>query len=251
MPTCAKKATAKRQRGSTVVSLMQYATMWAVINYAFDIENPSFNVAPLWKIPANTPPQHWKAYAYGEMELTSVFDLMKDMALTAKDVFLDVGSGCGKLVVEVALGTAVGKAIGIEIVKERHAAGLHGLARLLAIGVPGLADRVALVNDNVLNVDLSEVTVVYMANTVFGPELMTAILTLLATLPRLRRVVVTEKLCARHGDLCRRRDLACTVFEEVLTRACAVTWVTGKRINYTLYDRRPDATPAPAPACTS
>lgn len=239
----------KRPRTAFAAPVMltaQYLTLCAMIQYAFNIEDPSFNAVSLWKVPAGTKPSEWMSLAYGEVELASVIDLIADMDLKPSDTFLDIGAGTFKLTMAVALASKVGKAMGVEVVKERFDAGLHALARLVAVGVPGLMGRVMLVNDDVRNVDLKDVTVVFMANTVFGPDLMLAIVSLLVALPRLRRVIVTEKLCSRHSSLCAKLGLPCQRFKELFSRSIGVTWQTTKRPSYTVYDIEHD-TPTPAP----
>jgi hypothetical protein len=240
----------KRPRAAPAAFVtMQYLTLCAMINYGFNIDDPSFNAVSLWKVPSGTRPSEWKSLAYGELELNSVLGMIADMDLKPADVFLDIGAGTCKVAMSVALASEVGKVIGVEVVKERFDAGLHALARLVAVGVPGLLGRVMLVNDDVRNVDLEDVTVVYIANTVFGSELMVAIVSLLVALPRLRRVIVTEKLCSRHTTLCSKLGNACKVFKELFSRPIRVTWQTEKSPSYTVYDIDRD-TPTPAPSAS-
>jgi len=113
---------------------------------------------------------------------------------------------------------------------------------------PDLLERVVLINDDIRNVDLRDVTVVYMANTVFDPDLMLAIIGILVAMPKLRRVVVTEKLCSRHTELCTKLGNACQIFKELYSRSISVTWQTEKTPSYTVYDVVRDA---PASPCVS
>merc|ERR1711963_964671 len=53
--------------------------------------------------------------------------------LGASDTFVDLGSGLGKLVLQVFLTTDVGRAVGIEIIEERHH--LASMARKAALGL--------------------------------------------------------------------------------------------------------------------
>lgn len=240
-------AAAKRNRNMGITAM--YLRVAAMLQYAYTIEDPSFNAVSLWRVPADARASDWKSLAYGEIELSSALDMVTDLQLTPDDVALDLGSGTGKVPLTMAIATKVGKVIGVEIVKERFDAALQALARLIAIGVPDLLERVVLINDDIRNVDLRDVTVVYMANTVFDPDLMLAIVGILVALPKLRRVIVTERLCSRHTGRCAKLGHACQVFKELYSRSIKVTWQTGKTPSYTVYDVVRDGPASPTTTC--
>lgn len=60
--------------------------------------------------------------AYGELTEKGVDQMLRIVGreLGRTDVFLDVGSGAGKVVIDVYLSTDVKKAIGVEIMKHRY-----------------------------------------------------------------------------------------------------------------------------------
>lgn len=76
-------------------------------------------------------------------------------------VFYDLGSGLGKMVFHVGLVVGA-KSTGIEYSKERHS----GATKIKEFYIPDY-ENISFKNDNVLNVDISDATVVYMDNTVF------------------------------------------------------------------------------------
>jgi hypothetical protein len=66
----------------------------------------------------------------GEILHQSVSRILTKLRLTEKDVFMDLGSGLGKIVAQVFLQTAVKEAIGIEIVSAFHERALLAAGRL-------------------------------------------------------------------------------------------------------------------------
>ncbi len=133
------------------------------------------------------------------------------MRLTPDDVFVDIGSGTGKVPWQVATQTPCKLAYGIEIVESRHRMGeaaLDGVRRhALAVKRPrgdggeavdgsvwtalaAAADRTRLILGDFCDesLDFSSVTVVFINNTVFQPDLMHRIMRRLEQLPNLRLV---------------------------------------------------------------
>ena len=65
--------------------------------------------------------KHKGEKVYGEATWSGVNQMIKHFRpLTKDDVFLDIGSGRGKMVLHMALQTPVKKCIGVELVKSRH-----------------------------------------------------------------------------------------------------------------------------------
>lgn len=60
------------------------------------------------------------AKTYGEILYPSIDKLLSILTLTNDDVFMDLGSGLGKLVLQVFLNSPVQEACGIEIIPELH-----------------------------------------------------------------------------------------------------------------------------------
>jgi hypothetical protein len=134
--------------------------------FAYHIIDPTFNDPDIWRVPDGTCPEEWKKLSYGEMDPASVERMLQTLDLKPSDNLIDIGAGTGKVVIQAALQSNVGTVTGVEIVRARFVVALRALARLLAVGVSGLERRVRFVNADVLNMDLSDITVVYMANTV-------------------------------------------------------------------------------------
>ena len=180
---------------------------------------------------------------YGEVVPVSIEEKVLPALgkLTSEDVFYDLGSGSGKIPLQVALQTNVGKSAGIEFARQRataadrmwdrlasvDTAGIQARARVigweagqaedaaaaLADALAGAQRRLSLIHGDFIREDISDATVVFINNAVFEPDLMAALLRRLAELPRLKRVVCLRKLCYRCGRRCDRRMEPCTVFQ--------------------------------------
>ena len=114
---------------------------------------------------------------YGEILTPSVDYLLGLIKLTADDVFLDLGSGLGKLCMQVFMRSKVKKVYGIEAYEPRY---------LDAVSAGKKAKRkkpelfrgereLNFLQDNFLTFDFAQATVIFMCSTTFGSDLMEAI----------------------------------------------------------------------------
>jgi predicted RNA methylase len=81
-------------------------------------------------------------------------------------VFYDLGSGIGKLVSHVALGSTLSKVCGIELDKVRHSK-----AQKLVDSLNFPFSKPDLINDDFLNCNYSDATIIYFDNTMWNDEL--------------------------------------------------------------------------------
>jgi len=100
---------------------------------------------------------------YGETGYESIDELVEFFREHFNDetVFYDLGSGIGKIVFHIGLKYNVKKACGIEFSKERHSR-----AEKLRVEYE-FDDNITFINDNILNCDISDATVIYIDNTLF------------------------------------------------------------------------------------
>lgn len=68
---------------------------------------------------------------YGEILYPSVHALLSMISISEHDVFVDLGSGLGKLAAQVFLQSTVKQSIGIELIPELHQQALSAHARIL------------------------------------------------------------------------------------------------------------------------
>ncbi len=103
---------------------------------------------------------------YGEIMPTATLRLVEALELGPRDVFVDLGSGVGKVALTVALASAAKRVVGVELATDRH-------DRAVEVLRTAEADRVVrrgvveLRNQNILRTDLDDATVVYTCSTAF------------------------------------------------------------------------------------
>jgi precorrin-6B methylase 2 len=143
---------------------------------------------------------------YGEVLPVSIHeDVIPRLNLRPDDVFFDIGSGTGKIPLQVALETPCALACGVEFVARRHELGTAALERLRSgaaldelrargsddawcARLRDAANRTQLVCGDACRADLRDATVIFINNTVFQPDLMASIVEKLAGLRKLRKV---------------------------------------------------------------
>jgi SAM-dependent methyltransferase len=108
---------------------------------------------------------------YGEINQQSLQKLFSLLDLTSHDVFFDLGSGVGKVILHAALFTPVKRAVGIELSKDRHQQALIALKKA-SFWAKHIHERCEFIHDNLMNVDLSSATVIYTCSTAFSIRFM-------------------------------------------------------------------------------
>ena len=144
------------------------------------------------------------AMTYGEIThegATELGRLLREHGdVGARDVFYDLGSGLGRAVLQAHLQWGVARAVGVELSRERHAKAERAKAHLEAIGALDPNRRVDFVNDNLLDCDVSDATVVFLCCACWDAGFMRATLeTLQARASRLRWIVSVENLERKFG----------------------------------------------------
>lgn len=130
---------------------------------------------------------------YGEIKHGSIEKLVDYLNLTKADVFFDLGSGIGKVVVQVALLSPVKKSVGIELSKTRHKDATSALMEAYT-WLPHLKNRCEFLNADLMTADLSSATVIYTCSTAFSIRFMKKIVTRLATLPQDFKLISLQEL---------------------------------------------------------
>jgi ankyrin repeat protein len=95
-------------------------------------------------------------------------------ALSPDDAFYDLGSGLGKMILQIHLTTDAGSAIGVELAPERYKIAMEGLRQMReALPEAEGSPHIGFVEEDIRNSGIwSNATVVYMPSLCFGPELM-------------------------------------------------------------------------------
>jgi SAM-dependent methyltransferase len=130
---------------------------------------------------------------YGELMPTATARLLAQLELGPEDLFVDMGSGIGKVALLAAMTTDVGRALGIELSETRHAQAERALQRAREQDVPG-TERVSFAQADMLTHPLDDATVVYTCSTAFLPGFMKRLVRRLASLPNLRKLATLQDL---------------------------------------------------------
>lgn len=114
---------------------------------------------------------------YGEILYHSVDKLIHQVVLTEEDVFVDLGSGLGKVVVQFFLCSAIKQSCGIEIIPE-----LYQKAQVIKQKVQGSLPSfysggrfLHFLLGNFLEIPLTTATVVLVGSPCFSPSMLTSI----------------------------------------------------------------------------
>jgi hypothetical protein len=161
---------------------------------------------------------------YGEITFGSIDKLLTYLKLGETDVFYDLGSGIGKVVLQVGMTSKVKKVIGVELSKTRYGesiVALNAAAREKRVS----KRRCQIVNANILDVDLSKATVIYTCSTAFPGTFMKKLAAKLAAVKKPLRIVTTQDMPENCGlkladklklDMSWARGTSVFVFENVL-----------------------------------
>ena len=105
------------------------------------------------------------AATYGEFTYEGGVNFVKYFKdhLGKDAVFYDIGSGFGKLVIHIGMETNVKKSVGVELSLERHEKAVE-----LYETYASEYNNIVLARGNVLKLNLSDATFVYVDNTCFG-----------------------------------------------------------------------------------
>ncbi len=117
---------------------------------------------------------------YGEITTESLAHLLHDLALTKHDYFYDLGSGVGKVCVQVAL-TTPAYATGIELSPTRCTGAEQIKQELIKRKILTNPTKLQFSEQNIIDTDLSKATAIFMCSTCFSEELMNLLVNKMAT----------------------------------------------------------------------
>lgn len=149
-----------------------------------------------FKIPKNDERQVRESKGspvYGEITYGSLNQLLSFLNLSSEDVFFDLGSGVGKVILYTALTSKVKKAIGVELSTTRYNDALAALLNAQYFD-PSLSKRCEFKNDDLMNIDLKPATVIYTCSTAFSLSFMRQVTERLSTFPHSFRLVTLQDL---------------------------------------------------------
>ncbi|KTD35856.1 hypothetical protein Lnau_0840 [Legionella nautarum] len=128
---------------------------------------------------------------YGEILYPSVNKLLSAIQLSDADVFVDYGSGVGKMLIQVFLKTVVKEAYGIEIVPELHQQALNAAQRLQQ-ELPDFYQnnrKLTFWLGNFLEIPIPSATVAIIVSTCFSQPLLNALGKIIEATPSIHTVL--------------------------------------------------------------
>lgn len=131
---------------------------------------------------------------YGEITYEGFETIVKDIHLTKKDVFYDLGCGVGKVVVQVYDTTPVKKAVGIELSSTRCASATRAKQELVHRKKIARGRKLLFQEGDISAANVSDATVIFMCSTCFSDELMQKLTNKFARLKKGLRVLTLRRL---------------------------------------------------------
>ena len=130
---------------------------------------------------------------YGEIMPTATARMVEQLGLGRGDVFYDLGSGIGKVVLQVAMSAPLDRCVGIELVGSRHRIAQRMLARAEQTGLLR-ARECGFRQSDFMRARIGDATVIYTCSTAFSTPFMNQLAARLARLRPGLRWVSTQDL---------------------------------------------------------
>jgi hypothetical protein len=215
-----------------------------VLRTCYKLSDATHNVADAWKMPTSKTAslavvkKFGKGLANGEIHPRSWQRVLRFLKRTLKslkgEVFVDLGSGTGKIAMHTAIELSnCAASIGLEIFPPRHAKAVDALTELRMI-LPHIADKISFILGDACTEDISSATIVLVSNKVFNLDITKAIFERLNTLAHLRAVVCMLEPCSKHRVMCAVKGDPCadfyTNFALALEEQCEVSWAQGAKL---------------------
>ncbi|MCH9688168.1 MAG: hypothetical protein K0V04_42445 [Deltaproteobacteria bacterium] len=128
---------------------------------------------------------------YGELLPAATNKLATHLALGKRDTFYDLGSGLGKVVLQLAVSRPMAGCFGIELVRSRHRVAVGMLRRVQQLGLVRTRACGFRCSD-FMRARIGDATVVYSCSTAFSTAFMNELAARLATLDHGLRWVTTQ-----------------------------------------------------------
>ena len=131
-----------------------------------------------------------KKFVYGEILRTGVDTIInkinKYKKPTEKDIFVDIGSGCGKLVLHTAISSNIKTLVGVELVTQRH-----NYAKYIKQNIIPDNNSVFFINKDIKDFDLSIATIVFINDLCLTERL---VLDIYESLPKGCHFILSRKI---------------------------------------------------------
>lgn len=138
---------------------------------------------------------------YGEILYPSMEKLLSKISLSEEDIFIDLGSGLGKLVLQVFLCTRVKEACGIEIIPTLHKQALLAAERVER-ELPAFYcndRRLYFLQGSFLELPLERASIVLIGSPCFSPTMLDTLAQIISNIPRIHTVLTLRPLPLLEG----------------------------------------------------
>ncbi len=139
------------------------------------------------------------APTYGEIKFESAQKLLDYFKPTDKDVFYDLGSGVGKFVMHAYFTTDVKKSAGIELSGTRFEKSTQALYEAKKFNLFHPQRELIFHNEDIINADLSDATIIFMCATCYCDELMDKIIAKLMTIGHEVKIATLREFKSHPG----------------------------------------------------
>lgn len=135
---------------------------------------------------------------YGELMPAAIGHMLDYLALGESDVFYDLGSGSGKVVLQTALTAPARKCVGVELAATRVAEARRVLAAARRRGLLR-ARACSFRHEDFMKTYLKDATVIYTCSTAFSSRFMNMVAARIARIGRSLRLLSLQDLDPRRG----------------------------------------------------
>jgi len=133
-------------------------------------------------------------HTYGAITPKGVRALIERLDIDSSDVFTDLGSGVGNVVLQFYCQTPVKRARGIELLHGRHLEAVKHIEDFKSKYGTASDREMLLVNGDLRKVDYSDSTIVFTSSTLFGWGLLDDLRDKCESIPRLKYLITQEPL---------------------------------------------------------
>lgn len=144
-----------------------------------------------YRLPESRDVRRKRSLLYGETPSKTVNILLEKYVRPTDKILYDLGSGKGNVVIQAALSGKFKKAVGVEVVQERHEMSLEALKRGQTF-LPSDTE-VKFINGDFLSSDFSDADVIYITATAYSKKLLKDLQSRLITIKLGTRIVITDK----------------------------------------------------------
>jgi hypothetical protein len=134
-----------------------------------------------------------KAHIYGEPAPATTQQLLDLLAVDDTDALYDLGCGRGYVLMQALLTSPLRKAVGVELAASRVNAGKAARAMLLEQGLLPKGKTLELYEEDMVQTNLDQATLVFMDSVFFSDQLLLAVAKNMARARNLRKVVMIMK----------------------------------------------------------